>query len=67
MERKLDSFETTYDALNAKITKQEKLISELETKLDSKIPYQDHCDLLGRIEALEKEAVQREAYSKRMN
>ena len=47
--RKLDSFETKYDALNAKITKQEKLNSELETELDSKIPYQDHYDLLGRI------------------
>ena len=67
MERKLDSFEAKYDALNANITKQEKLISELETELDSKIPYQDHYDLLGRIESLEKEAVQREAYSKRMN
>ena len=56
IERKLNSFKAKYDARNAKITNQEKQISELETELGSKVRFQDHYNLLNRIEAIEKEA-----------
>lgn len=67
LEAKFVSFESKFRKINEKIEEQDRKIAELEKETNNKADYAELDGLLARIDRLEKEAVERESYSKRMN
>jgi len=67
LEYKFDNFENKFEKLNKKTEEQDDRITELEVAVQAKVGYKEYYELLGRIETLEKEALQWESYSKRLN
>ena len=67
LESKVDSLDKKFNYISEELQEQKKLIIDLETKVEAKVSKEDFYELLARVESLEKQDLNREAYSKRMN
>ena len=67
LEAELDKFELKYETLNEKFNEQAERITDLKHQIDDKADQEDYDKLLKKIDKLEKEALMRESYSKRLN
>ena len=67
LESKVDSLDKKFNYISEELQEQKKLIIDLETKVEAKVSKEDYYELLARVESLEKQDLNREAYSKRMN
>ena len=63
----MDKFELKYETLNEKFNEQAERITDLKHQTDDKADQEDYDELLKKIDKLEKEALMRESYSKRLN